>query len=51
MTSQPLFASRNCVQGYQRTFSSLQKKALLFSLPKNSNLKRWGKSPSDQCNL
>ena len=27
------------------------KKALVFSLPNNSNLKRWGKSSSDKCNL
>ena len=27
------------------------KKALVFRLPNNSNLKRWGRSPSDQCNL
>ena len=27
------------------------KKALVFSLPNNSNLKCWAKIPSDQCNL
>ena len=27
------------------------KKALVFSLPNNSNLKRWGKSSSDRCTL
>ena len=27
------------------------KNALVFSLPNNSNLKRWGKSSSDKCNL
>ena len=26
-------------------------KETVFSLPNSSNLKRWGKSPSDQCNL
>ena len=27
------------------------KTAFVFSLPNSSNLKRWGKSPSDQCSL
>ena len=40
-----------CANGYQRTFSPLQKKALVFSLPNKSNLKRRRKSQSDKCNL
>ena len=34
-----------------KNISIIAKKALVFSLPNNSNLKSWGKSPSDQCNL